>query len=69
MESNDRLNWQDDKEIEKIIPFDKGILYYLNIFRTIAFQWCRAEDKQMEPQKWAHSLVDYKEHLSFQKKA
>ena len=27
MESNDRLNWQDDKEIEKIIPFDKGIKF------------------------------------------
>jgi hypothetical protein len=25
MESNDRLNWGDDSEIEKIIPLDKGI--------------------------------------------
>ena len=24
MESNDRLNWQDDSDIEKIIPFDIG---------------------------------------------
>lgn len=29
MESNDRLNWQNDREIEKIIPFDQGkILQY-----------------------------------------
>ena len=25
MESNDRLNWGDDSEIEKIIPLDRGI--------------------------------------------
>ena len=24
MESNDRLNWGDDSEIEKIIPLDRG---------------------------------------------
>lgn len=69
MESNDRLNWQDDKEIEKIIPFDKGILNISNTFRTIVIQWCCAEDKQMEPQKWAYSPAHNKEHLSFQKEA
>ena len=25
MESNDRLNWGDESEIEKIIPLDRGI--------------------------------------------
>jgi hypothetical protein len=30
MDSNDRLNWQDDKEIEKLIPFDKGKQITLN---------------------------------------
>lgn len=29
MESNDRLNLQDDKDIEKIIPFEIGNLMFL----------------------------------------
>ena len=28
MESNDRLNLQDDKDIEKIIPFEVGMHFY-----------------------------------------
>ena len=30
MESNDRLNLQNDKEVEKIIPFDVGKFHSLN---------------------------------------
>ena len=31
MESNDRLNLQNDKEIEKIIPFDLGKNFNINM--------------------------------------
>ena len=34
MESNDRLNLQDDKDIEKIIPFEIGILFYPYSYRA-----------------------------------
>jgi hypothetical protein len=32
MESNDRLNLQDDKEIEKIIPFEIGINFIFSYY-------------------------------------
>jgi hypothetical protein len=32
MESNDRLNLQNDKEIEKLIPFEVGMVTSLTIF-------------------------------------
>jgi hypothetical protein len=69
MESNDRLNWQDDKEIEKIIPFDKGIKFNRLHYRTTTFQWCGAKDQQMELEKRAHSVVDYQKHLLVQEEA
>lgn len=69
MESNDRLNWQDDKEIEKIIPFDKGIPYTHLHFRTTALQWCGVKDQQMELEKRAHPIANYSKHLLVQKEA
>jgi hypothetical protein len=37
MESNDRLNLQDDKDIEKIIPFEIGIQIYLTLLEPLLF--------------------------------
>lgn len=34
MESNDRLKLQNDKEIEKLIPFEIGKSSLVNCFRT-----------------------------------
>ena len=31
MESNDRLNLQNDKDVEKLIPFEQGKSYTINI--------------------------------------
>jgi len=50
MESNDRLNWGDDSEIEKIIPLDKGInsSSFFIIFRASFVQRHCSEDQQVE---------------------
>ncbi len=48
MESNDKLNWQDDKDIEKIIPFDIGNHILLIVYRAPSLQWESAENQQME---------------------
>ena len=56
MESNDRLNWGDDSEIEKIIPLDKGIdsTRFLTRNRASFVQWHCSEDQQVEFEEWAH---------------
>ena len=49
MESNDRLNLQNDKEIEKMIPFEQGILFHKFKFnRTYPVLRQDLQNQQME---------------------
>ena len=48
METNDKLNLQNDKDIEKLIPFDKGkFLTYQNFIEPILFS-----DKVYKINRW-----------------
>ncbi len=66
MESNDRLNLQNDKEIEKLIPFDIGTAPFW-LFRAYFVLWEDLQNQQVVLEARASPYSDSDLYLRIQK--
>jgi hypothetical protein len=70
MESNDRMHFQNDKEIEKLIPFELGTfsLKSDSLYRAHSLFRENSKGKQMELEARKNSCTYLQRHLPLQEK-